>query len=512
MDAELRDRVREVLGHEVAQAEAVQGGYTPAQRWRVTLAEGGRAFVKVGTTPYTAQALRAEIAAYERLAPGPQVAPGLLGHADHPTRPLLVLEDLSDARWPPPWQEGDLDRVRATVAAVEALPVSSWPPLDLAPLASSWRRIEADPGPFLSTRMCSEAWLQAALPVLRAAEARADTAPQVVLHFDLRSDNLCVRGPAALLVDWNHAGLGPAGLDLAFMALSLRLEGGPLPDVFAPDVGDHVAWVAGHFAAAAGLPGIPDAPRVRRFQSRQLRIALPWAARVLGLPEADGDWCKAACAHSVERLARGELDEAQWYEAIEEDLVDAYLSSDDPHRGSGKSGDAEEWRWSRELVLDALPDDLQADPVRVLDVGCANGHLMACLEAWGAERGVPVEAHGLEISERLARVARRRLPQLAGRIHTGNVSSWEPAGRYHLVCVGLDYVPSARRAALVDRIVQRFLQPSGRLVLRPERVDGREPDPVQTLVAIGRPPGGVLQSAHPRTGALRRTAWIARSP
>jgi hypothetical protein len=44
------------------------------------------------------------------------------------------------------------------------------------------------------------------------------------------------------------------------------------------------ALVSGFFAARAGLPVIPQAPRVREVQRVQLAAALPWAARVLDLP------------------------------------------------------------------------------------------------------------------------------------------------------------------------------------------------------------------------------------
>jgi hypothetical protein len=44
------------------------------------------------------------------------------------------------------------------------------------------------------------------------------------------------------------------------------------------------AWVAGYFAANAGLPPIPNAPRVRVIQQIQLKTGFPWAVRALGLP------------------------------------------------------------------------------------------------------------------------------------------------------------------------------------------------------------------------------------
>jgi hypothetical protein len=73
-------------------------------------------------------------------------------------------------------------------------------------------------------------------------------------------------------------------LDLGFWLPSLAYEGGPAPERILPDAPEVAAWVAGFFAARAGLPGISDAPRVRLVQRQQLATALPWAARALGLP------------------------------------------------------------------------------------------------------------------------------------------------------------------------------------------------------------------------------------
>jgi hypothetical protein len=43
------------------------------------------------------------------------------------------------------------------------------------------------------------------------------------------------------------------------------------------------ALCAGFFACRAGLPEVPVAPGLRAIQRAQLEIALPWAARALGL-------------------------------------------------------------------------------------------------------------------------------------------------------------------------------------------------------------------------------------
>jgi len=198
-------------------------------------------------------------------------------------------------------------------------------------------------------------------------------------------------------------------------------------------------------------------------------------------------------------VACGEISEDEWYVRVESLVSDAYLASEDPRAQSGKSGDEVDWRWSRELVLDACPPSAS-----VLDVGCANGYLMESLERWGRSRGMAIEPYGLDISERLAALARERLPHWADRIAIGNVMTWSPPRRFDVVHTGLDYVPVARRRDLVERILGEYLVPGGRLVLRAER----ERDPGDELRAMGFV-CHTLEAVHPRSGAVRRTAWVA---
>ena len=77
-------------------------------------------------------------------------------------------------------------------------------------------------------------------------------------------------------------------LDIAGWAPSLHAEGGPPPEEILPGAGPLAAVISGYFAERAGRPVIPTAPRVREVQRKQLRTALPWAARVLGLAPLDG--------------------------------------------------------------------------------------------------------------------------------------------------------------------------------------------------------------------------------
>jgi Ser/Thr protein kinase RdoA (MazF antagonist) len=198
---------------------------------------------------------------------------------------VLVLEDLGDARWPPPWRSGDVDAVLAVLEVVAATtPPAGVPELEeLRERLNGWNLVAEDPEPLLSTGLCARDWLDSALPALREAAAGCDLSGEALVHLDVRSDNLCFRDDRVLLVDWNLACVGNALVDVVGWLPSLRVEGGPEPWAIVSDSGGLAALLAGYFASRAGLPAPATAPRVRPFQLAQARVALPWAVRELGL-------------------------------------------------------------------------------------------------------------------------------------------------------------------------------------------------------------------------------------
>ena len=259
------------------------GGYSVASaHWRVLLADGRRAFVKHALTSSAEEALRKERLVYESLQGS--FMPAYFGAWDDETT-LLVLEDLSRAEWPPPWSAARVDAVLASLDSLHR----SRPPRGLDSLETmresvvGWRSVAADPEVLLGTGLCSRAWLEESLPTLVSAGETAPLGGDDLLHFDVRSDNLCFVGGQARLVDWNLACIGNRRFDVAFWLPSLALEGGPDPSALLPDAGALAAAVAGFFAARAGLPPPATAPTVREFQRAQAAVALPWAARELGL-------------------------------------------------------------------------------------------------------------------------------------------------------------------------------------------------------------------------------------
>ena len=280
-------RIGELTGRRPIRFRRAAGGYTAAERWVVDLEGGAGAFAKIGVDQSTAGWLRQEHRAYAAL--DGDFMPELLGWDDG-ERPLLLLEDLSGCFWPPPWDAGKVDRVLEAVARLRAADHRHLSPLDSAAsgLAGCWQSVAEEPAPFLSLGLATGRWLRDSAPVLAAAADEAVIEGPVPTHLDVRSDNLCIRGGGAVLVDWNHACLAHPDLDLAGWAPSLHAEGGPAPEEILPGRGPLAAVISGYFASRAGRPIIPTAPRVREVQRQQLGTSLPWVVRALGLPPLDG--------------------------------------------------------------------------------------------------------------------------------------------------------------------------------------------------------------------------------
>ena len=146
----------------------------------------------------------------------------------------------------------------------------------------------------------------------------------------------------------------------------------------------------------------------------------------------------------------------------------------------------------------------------------------------------------LDISERLAELARQRLPRWRERIFAGNALLGEPPMRFDIVRTELLYVPTPRRREYAERVLERLVAPGGLLLIcsygssRPEggraeplvdeirgwglsvhRVDdAASPEHgfvITRVVSVlqagpAQPPGVAVDGASPRGGAPMRQA------
>jgi len=287
--ANVRRALKRLRAEPVAWEPVTTESHTPARRWIVTLTDGRRAFVKAATDELTAAWVRDEHLVYSMLR-GAAFLPAYVGFSDDGAHPVIALEDLSGAAWPPPWTRANVDAVLETLDLVHGTPAPGGLPRADDPhleLRGGWAEVAREPDAFLGLGLCSSEWLDGNLGSLRAAAEGAPLEGEALLHFDVRSDNLCFRGDGhAILVDWNWASVGDPWIDVATWLPSLHAEGGPQPEEAAPGVPPGLAaLVAGFFCAHAARPALPTAPQVRGLQLRQARTALPWAARALGLSD-----------------------------------------------------------------------------------------------------------------------------------------------------------------------------------------------------------------------------------
>lgn len=312
--ARLKAAVARRLGSPVIRATRTYGGYGPSATYRLTLADGGRAFFK-GTYPLpegsgVRWALDREEVIYRRI--GRMIkpwAPEYLGSVRADGWHALLLEMVGGTP-ALPWTRPRAMRAVRSYAAFHASTSGHRLPTWLSRtqhrhFSVYWRtiarneaaieRLAALAGPRSSE---TREWLRTHAPTLRRAERALWRAsePHALLHFDTRSDNVRLEGPLLRMFDWPFASIGPAEFDAAAFVQSIEAEGGPECDVairwyelvlpLRRDVlVGSVAGIAGYFADRAPRPAVAGLPRLRSIQRRQLKASLSWAARLLELPE-----------------------------------------------------------------------------------------------------------------------------------------------------------------------------------------------------------------------------------
>jgi Ser/Thr protein kinase RdoA (MazF antagonist) len=283
------------------------------------LTDGRRAFLKGiwrESNDHMRRAIAIEERVYrelgDRLAP---YAPSFIGAFQRDDWHVLLLEDCGPADVPP-WTPSKAQAAAREYAAFHERNVGYDPPewvsrTDWQQFGEIWSRLAAlDGGIPSAARLAgeradeAEAWLRGNLATLDAAARAIASAPRpfTLLHEDTRADNVRLHGGKLRLFDWNWISLGPAEFDVAGFAEGIAADGGPPPETFVDEyervrpvrrdvLRDVVAGAAAYFSAVAWRPPPPGLPRVRDVQRRQMKVCVPWAARLLGLPQPD--WIEA---------------------------------------------------------------------------------------------------------------------------------------------------------------------------------------------------------------------------
>jgi uncharacterized protein (DUF952 family)/SAM-dependent methyltransferase len=264
--------------------------------------------------------------------------------------------------------------------------------------------------------------------------------------------------------------------DLVLLVIDADRLSAPLRDESFEPGGEAFPHVYGPLEMDAVAQVLPFEP------SREGRFRLPFGA----MPD---DWYAT---------------EDEWHEGVRAWLEPSYLAATDEYGGSGFGGGAARWEAERRPIAEAIDCDGS-----FLDIGCANGLLLESLVRWSVEGGHHIEPFGLDISDRLAKLARERIG--AERVFVGNVMTWDPPRRFDYVRTELAYVPTHRGADLVDRLLRRFLSEQGRLIVCSYGSSSRA-RPAQDVAAALREWGYVVDgiATAERDGiVVTRVAWLS---
>jgi hypothetical protein len=280
LPAGLRQRIEDLVGGAVTDAESCAGGFSPGFASRLTLAGGRRVFVKAmdgEAWPADAEHHRAEAAVAAGL-PARVPTAALLGFFDDGRWTVLAFEHIDGAEPLRPWTADQLSRV---VAATAALSLAVTPaPIPLSrdhPRLGGWGEIAGDPARVRRLRDVSS-WASDHLDRLTATEPAGLAAARgdALVHFDLYPHNILLTRDRVVFVDWPHARLGAPVIDLVTLLSSAAADGiDPEPYLvgnFPSEDLDAILTAHAGFLLAGGLAPMP--PGLEAIAAEKLRLGL----------------------------------------------------------------------------------------------------------------------------------------------------------------------------------------------------------------------------------------------
>lgn len=302
MPPAVRQRIEDRLGSPVVEATSQSGGFSPGVAARLRLQDGRRAFVKALCSDPNpdAPAMHRREARIASALPAIVPTPRFLFADDDGEWVALAFEDVEGRTPATPWRAHELELV---LSAVTLMATSLTPsPISLASMAEKhdddfhgWRQLEAATAKCEDDLAGLDPWARRQLAALADLEGKwaKSSEGNTLVHVDLRADNLLITGNRVVVVDWPHAAIGAAWIDLLFLLPSVAMQGGPMPwELFDshpvaqgadPErVTAVLAALAGFFIRQSHQPPPPGLPTLRQFQRDQGLPALEWLKRRTG--------------------------------------------------------------------------------------------------------------------------------------------------------------------------------------------------------------------------------------
>jgi hypothetical protein len=306
LPARVRAAVEGWLGAAVVAAETQPGGFSPGVAARLRAADGRRLFLKAVSPAQNPDAPRFHrregriVAALPPATPAPRLlwsydegeGGGEGGRDDGWV--ALAFEDVEGRQPAQPWRADEIERVMDALARLSIALTPSPVTVDVAGVAGGmgvfraawWARL-------LDERPSGlDAWSRRHVEALAGLEERAGeaVAGETLLHLDIRADNLLLTPDRVVVVDWPHARVGAAWVDIVGFAPSVAMQGGPSPEELLgmhpaaraadPDaITAAIVAIAGFFTWGALQPPPPGLPTLRPFQAAQGAVARAWIAQ-----------------------------------------------------------------------------------------------------------------------------------------------------------------------------------------------------------------------------------------
>ena len=289
----VRAQIVGAIGGDFVTDRPAHGGFSASYAGVVTTT-AGHAFVMACGADWHADSLHFLREEMRTLVDLPSsVAPRLLAAFDDAAGAALVIEAIDGHHPGRPWTVEDLHAVAQALRALSTTAARSEMPRAedrMIPGFARWTEIAGDPR--LLEALPHD--LPARMPqLLRIEEGLSDALHgDVIVHDDVRADNILISGARAHLLDWPHASRGAAWVDLPCLLPSIEASGGPTCEEAWAVFEDHHAPsqiellpVISAFASFLWYqqtqPEIPQLPGLRAFQRAQAVPALRWLATLL---------------------------------------------------------------------------------------------------------------------------------------------------------------------------------------------------------------------------------------